>query len=386
VRWWLLAGFLLCCCILTRHINALLIGFLPTAFILLALGQWWRFSRLRSEQGKIPPRFQVAPQARACGYSIAAGILALLLAGGYTHRLCRKAHIRPRSEVGFTFLWRINFLPALPATARHALIERITQRTSLPDSRKLLCFLQDWVDHHETWEPVQFIQAVHANLDFAGPKGGREHFDLVLNDVAAAFLRPPPSPLFAIAWDDFARATRLTESDIACYLFATTDYINVHRQQMPQAAALITFRRPADQVMKFVRAAYFHLWDFLSIRRWCVVWLGTAALVSAIGRGAPQPPGRIVSYAVVLCGTGGLMTLLNCFFTQILPRFALPMMELMLLSLTILLGALFSNLPGILRPARMKARAIASEARRLHDEGEFPIANRRYWCALFGSG
>ena len=40
------------------------------------------------------------------------------------------------------------------------------------------------------WQPVQFIQAVHANLDFAGPKGGREYFDLVLNDVAGAFLSP----------------------------------------------------------------------------------------------------------------------------------------------------------------------------------------------------
>ena len=349
LRWWLLAGLLLCCCILTRHINAVVIGLLPTTFILLALGQRWRDLRLRSEQGEIPLRFQVAAHARACGYSIAVGILALLVATGYTHRLCRGAHIRPRSEVGFTFLWRINFLPALPATARHALIERIAQRTSLPDSRKLLGFLQDWVDHHETWEPVRFIQAVHANLDFAGPKGGREYFDRVLNDVAGAFLSPPPSPLFAITWDDFVQATRLTESDIACYLFETTDYINVHRQQMPQAATLITFRRPADQVMKFMNAAYFHLWDFLSFRGWCVVWSGTAALVWAIGRRATQPPIQIVSYAVVLCGTGGLMTLLNCFFTQFLPRFALPMMELTLLSLTILLGALFSDLSGILR-------------------------------------
>jgi hypothetical protein len=342
-RWWLLAGFLLWCCILTRHINGLLIGLLPLTFVLLALGQWWRSSRTRLEKGTDAPRFEIAQQVRACGLSIATGVIALLLASGYTQLLCRKAHVRPRSEAGFTFLWRLNFLPTLPTAARHALVERIAQRTSLPDSRRLLRFLQDWVDHHAIWEPVQFLASARAGLDFASPKVPREHFDLVLNDVAAAFLSPPPSPLVAIARDDFAQSTSLTESDIARYLFSTTDYINIHRLQMPQAATLITFRNPADRVMKFESAAYFRLWDLVSFRGWSVVWLGAVALVWGVGRRATQPPSRIISYAVALCGAGVLLTLVNCFFAQILPRFALPMMEFMLLSLTILLGSLLSS-------------------------------------------
>ena len=117
-RWWLLAGFLLWCGILTRHINALLIGLLPLTFILLAFGQWWRSSRTGLQKGTDAPRFAIRQQLRAVGWSIAIGVIALLLASGYTDLLCRKAHIRPRSEVGLTFLWRLNFLPH--AANRHA--------------------------------------------------------------------------------------------------------------------------------------------------------------------------------------------------------------------------------------------------------------------------
>ena len=342
-RWWLLAGFLLWCGILTRHINALLIGLLPLTFILLAFGQWWRSSRTELQKVTDAPRFAIRPQLRAIGWSIAIGVIALLLASGYTDLLCRKAHIRPRSEAGLTFLWRLNFLPTLPTAARDALVERMAQRTSLPDSRRLLRFLQDWVDHHAVWEPVQFLAAARASLDFAKPEAPPEHFDLVLNDVAAAFLSPPSAPLVAIARDDIAQSTRLTESDIARYLFSTTDYVNVHRAQMPQAATLSTFRNPAERVMKFENAAYFRLWDLVSFREWCAVWLGAVALVWAVGMRTTQPPGRIISYAVALGGAGVLLTLVNCFFVQILPRFALPMMEFILLSFTILLGSLLSD-------------------------------------------
>src|SRR4029453_1016763 len=48
-------------------------------------------------------------------------------------------------------------------------------------------------------------------------------------------------------------------------------------------------------------------------------------------------------FVVCLCIVGMVMGLLNCFFAQLQPRYILPMMELLLLSLVILLGVLFSG-------------------------------------------
>ncbi len=51
--------------------------------------------------------------------------------------------------------------------------------------------------------------------------------------------------------------------------------------------------------------------------------------------------GRLVLYAVILFIFGVTMVLLNCFFSAIQPRFTLPMMELLILSMMILLGVIF---------------------------------------------
>jgi hypothetical protein len=53
------------------------------------------------------------------------------------------------------------------------------------------------------------------------------------------------------------------------------------------------------------------------------------------------------------------MVLLNCFVAQLQPRFILPMMELLLLSLMILIGVLFS---GYESPSESQTRfGVASE-------------------------
>ena len=372
VRSWSLLGLLLVCSILTRHINAVLAGLFPLAFVLSAIAQHWSVPRKRSDGNSVAPRFR--EQARACGISVAVGVAALLVASGYTHLLCRKAHINARSEFGVTFVWRLDFLTAMPVSARASLLEKIADRVHLADSRKFLAVLQTWVDHHSSWDPVQFLAAVRTSLGAEDSKAWHEHFDRVLNDVAAAFLSPPVSPLPAIAFDDFARATSLTEGDMAGYLFSSTDYVNTHRDHVPQVAGLITFRNPIEQVMKFQGATYFHLWNFLSFRGWCIVWSGAVALLCLMGRGAPQLIWRVISYAAVLCAVGLLMTLANCFFAQIMPRFALPMFELLLLSLTILLGTLLSAGVEIRKPADPRLTGWGRSRAVDGNEDEFAIA------------
>ncbi len=331
---WLLAGLLLFCSILTRHINLLLTELVPLTFLLFGLAS--RFSREELKSEVFVPSYPLKRHLQTLGAAVMLGLIPIVLASGYTHLICRKVRIEVRSRAGYTFLWRLNFLSAMPREARRDLIERIAQRTTLSESKRYLAFLQDWFDHHKAWKPVQFL-AMPNNAANAGTPAWRDH---VLNDVAAAFLFPPVSPLRAIAYEDFLKSTHLNEGDIARYLFLTTDYFSVHREQMPQAALLVTFRRPADEVKRGQDAIYFHLWDWISFRGWFGIWLAAIALVSWMGKRLMQPQLGAISYAVALAVTGMLMVFSNCFFAEFLPRFVLPMMELQLLSLMLLLGRL----------------------------------------------
>jgi len=333
---WLLAGLILFCSILTRHLNLVLAGLVPLSFLLLGLASRFTCGQLRTEV--LGPSYQLKRYLWALGAAVTLGLIAMALASGYTHLVCRKARIEVRSRVGYTFLWRLNFLSAMSKEARQDLLERIAQRTTRSESKRFITFLHDWFDHHETWEPVQFL-AKPKNPANSGTPASRDH---VLNDVAAAFLFPPVSPLRAIACQDFIKSTHLNEGDIPRYLFLTTDYFSAHREQMAQASSLVTLRLPAEEIKRGQDAIYFHLWDWISFRSWFGIWLAAIAVIWWLGKRLMQPQFGAISYAVALAATGMLMVFLNCFFAEILPRFALPMMELQLLSLTLLLGWLLS--------------------------------------------
>jgi hypothetical protein len=60
----------------------------------------------------------------------------------------------------------------------------------LPDSERLIALLGAWVDEDESWNPQEFLEAVRSALSPPGAKSSGEHFDRLLNDVAAAFLNP----------------------------------------------------------------------------------------------------------------------------------------------------------------------------------------------------
>ena len=169
-----------------------------------------------------------------------------------------------------------------------------------------------------------------------------EKFDRVLNEIASGFLYPPAAPLKSAALSDFTQATRSTEGDIIQFLFVNTDYFFSHRDKMPQCSGLKTFREPRDRLTAARELSYFHWWNLLSFRAWSI--LGLIVLLSALAvdykRGGQDTP--LTLFAVSLYIVGTAMVLLNCFFAQLQPRYVLPMMELLLLSLMILLGVLFS--------------------------------------------
>jgi hypothetical protein len=118
-----------------------------------------------------------------------------------------------------------------------------------------------------------------------------------------------------------------------------TDYFFSHPDKMPQCSGLETFREPHDRLTAARELSYFRWWNLLSFRAWSIFGLIVllSALVVDFKRGGENT--SLILFAVSLWIVGMVMVLLNCFFAELQPRFILPMMELLLLSLVILCGA-----------------------------------------------
>jgi hypothetical protein len=167
-----------------------------------------------------------------------------------------------------------------------------------------------------------------------------EKFDRSLNEMANAFLWPPGVALRSAALSDFHHATRLGEGDVVQYLFTSTDSLFDHRERTPQLSRLKVFAS-RDKLMKVRKLSYFQWWNALSFRTGVLV--GCVAFLLALVRehkcgGANVP---LILFSGCLCAVGVIMVLLNCFCVQLLPRFILPMMEFLLISMMILLGLIF---------------------------------------------
>jgi hypothetical protein len=362
---WFVAGGILICCVLTRHINALLAVLLPLAVVLSAFVRWLK-PNFRRNKERIVPRFELARHARLLTTSIAVGLAAILLANGATRIFCRSARIRYRSEMGFTFLWRLNFLQSMSSPARHHLLDAVAAKTKMPESRTLLSLISASIDQNRSWHPEEFAHSARAALTSPTAKSSGDRFDRALDEVASAFLSLSPEPLVSTAMNDFAISTMMTEGTIARYLFTTTEYVDDHRAQMPQCSGLITFRLPPEALRHFMTATYFRLWDFLAIRAWLVVWVTIAGGAAFLGLSKNSRRVDIITYGIALLFAGTMMVLVNCFFAEILPRFSLPMMEVILLSLVILLGLLLAESAAMFPQTRSLAVLPISEK-----EGDF---------------
>ncbi len=338
-RDWIVFTVFLAAASLTRHINSVLAAVLPTALILIMIECCLR--RLMARQDAIPAaNIQFQKAAKIWLMSIATGVIGLILAMSVSHLLCWRARLPWRSTFGYTFFWRLNLLKAMQPDQRRELLDRIASKSRLPQSREMLDLLGSSMDQNKYWEPGPFLREAHSVLSDPEMKFHSEKFDRVLNEIASGFLYPPIAPLRAVALSDFITATRATESDIVQSLFVSTDYFFSHRDKMPQCSGLITFREPRDRLIAARELSYFHWWNLLSFRVWSFIGfiVLSTALVADYKRVGGNAP--LVLYAVSLSIVGMVTVLLNCFMVHVQPRFILPMMELLLLSLLILCGVI----------------------------------------------
>lgn len=324
-RWidWYIFAVALCLCLLTRHANIFLIFLLPAAFL---------FS---SAQGTASQNFHRAVIA------IAIGLACFTVANSLTHRLSRKTRLHPHSRIGFTFLWRLDFLRSLPPPARVALLQKVAARTDSAETRKLLALLGEMHEEGAEVSGGPFMRRAAPLLYPSEAVVPWEKLDLALNQMAFAFLLPPTPEHLDVAKTEFAAALKMSETEIIDQLFETTAYFFDHREDMPACAGLVTFRNTTADTIGQISSqhAYFHLWQGVSYHKAFLIWFGTLLVFIAGTRRSRVSAATMCAFGITLVVSGLFMTASACLIVVFLPRYGFPMWELLLLSFSIFAGS-----------------------------------------------
>jgi hypothetical protein len=110
---------------------------------------------------------------------------------------------------------------------------------------------------------------------------------------------------------------------------------------MPACAKLVTFRDTNAATINRIPSerAYFHLWQDFNYKKAVVIWFGALVLFIVIAQWKEVHVGAVAAFGILLIMIGLVMTASACLLTGFLPRYAMPMWLLLLLSLYIFIGA-----------------------------------------------
>ena len=335
---WLLFGILLWLSILTRHINAALAGLLPLTFLLVSAYGLIKIGFARSQSFRRWQRLRTKQALQKATFAVGVGIGCVVLANVSLRELCYVVQIPYHSTVGFTFLFRLKFLAALPVEQRNQLLDKVTKNTDSADVKRFISLLRNASpEEAPTWDVMAFKKEAQASLFPPQTDAREEKFYLVLNRTAQAFLYPPQEIFLSAVATDFKRSQGVTVSDVVRQLFVATAFYFSHPGIMPDCASLRTFRnKSAAQVMGIFKHRYFQHPKNFSYSVFLVLWCVNLALLSVAATIRMKEPAAVSSYAAALTLVGLFMMLANCFLTVFQPRFTLPMWELTIISVSIL--------------------------------------------------
>jgi len=341
-RWmsWYVFAISLWLCLLSRHINLWLIWLAPAAFLLS-----WAQTRARSlfasgnRERRWPRRLGTRYLHQAV-IALAIGIACVAVANSLTQRLARKTKLHPHSSIGFTFLWRLQFLNTEPPPARAALLHKVTARTHSKEARQLVTLLGQMYEEGSNPVAGAFNKRAMALLFPFETVVPREKLDLALTEMAFAFLLPPTPEHLRAARTDFLAGLKMSVTEITDSLFETTAYFFGHKDEMPACARLVTFRDTSADIINRIPSQdrYFHLWRGLTYNRAFVIWFASLLVLLIIARRKNVNVETIAAFGIVLVAIGILMFATACLLGEFLPRYVLPMWQFLLLSLYILLG------------------------------------------------
>ena len=158
--------------------------------------------------------------------------------------------------------------------------------------------------------------------------------------MAFAFLIPPSPELLQAARIDFGLARTISVTEITDHLFEMTTYFFEHPDEMPSCASLVTFRDyDAEKIMRMPsQFPYFHLWKGLSYNRTLLIWLVSLAGLIGVSFKRKLNVAAIAGFGIALVAVGALMVAITCLLGESLPRYALPMWQMLLLSFWLFVG------------------------------------------------
>lgn len=341
-RLWVLFHLTLLGCLLTRYVNLWMVLLLPLTFLLS-----WLHARIKMILAAPPARRRLrirsAWRLRRALLALACGLSCIAASDMTVRTICHLAGRKFHSHMGPTFLWRVKFLKDMAPAKRNRLLDRVATHVRSPDAQQLLGQLRETFDRGENLDPAVFCAQGRVLLGISKPHSGGGPLGVALNEMASAFLRPPAPEHLRVARRDFARALLITPSEVARFLFATTAFYYDHPDMMPQCAGLKTYRNNTAATINALpaRHPYFSLGEF-TYNRSVVLWAALLGLLLVARRGG-RVAGSVPSYAVSLTIVGLLMMFSTCLLGELLPRYTLPMWELLTASLFVILAALLDR-------------------------------------------
>ena len=158
--------------------------------------------------------------------------------------------------------------------------------------------------------------------------------------MAYAFLLPPTPEHLQAARTDFITALEMPVTEISSVLFETTAYYFEHKDQMPACAELATFRGTSAETINQIpiQHVYFQLWKGLTYDKAFVIWFASLVAVVVVARWRKVSVGPMIAFGIALTAIGLPMVASACLLTELIPRYVLPMWQLLLLSFCILAG------------------------------------------------
>jgi hypothetical protein len=337
---WFVFAIGLWLCLLSRQVNALLILLLPAAFLLSSIQNLISSYLDADDEQRRRWRRLGTRNFQQAVIAIAVGISCVVIAGSLTQTLARKTKLHPHSRMGYTFLFRLRFLKELPPGERTSLLKRIAARASSNETRQLITLLDRMHEEGANSSPQGFTERAIALLYPSETLVPWEKLDDRLNEMAFAFLLPPPPELRQAARTDFAAALKTTAGEIIDNLFETTGYFFEHRDQMPACAPLVTFRNSSADAISRIPAEsfYFYLWRGVTPDKLFLLWFFSLLALLGIARWKRVNVTGIVAFGIASVSVGLLITATNSLLTEFLPRFVLSIWQLFVLSFSIFAG------------------------------------------------
>ena len=345
-RIWYLFAVVLWACLITRKGNLLLIAVLPATFLCFAILSYLRMLSHPSGTARHQMRLTSAGAMQKLVIALVIGLGCMGAAQATGRAVAGASGFNYHSRLGYTFLWRLQFLATLPAERRNALLDEVAGKTDSDKARKLIGLLRQMLNEGSDIGARSFTERVPGVLSPSAARLHGDQLDLALNELAWAFLKARTHDHLEQTRIDFAASRQMPLADVPLSLFETTTYFFLHPEGMPACSRLVTFRNfTTDRLMAFpAENIYLRFWNRVSYNDLFFVSLGALLILMFLLRRNRQAGIGLIIYALVLVTSGLLIMMATCLINGWLPRYTLPMTELLVLALIILAGAICDSL------------------------------------------